>query len=72
MYIGEMILLHGHLYRFGTGFFYDGLPAVTLAPVDLLVILASSGLMLLLLLRIAGSSGNTSAKASATAPQNGI
>ncbi len=41
MYIGEMILLHGHLYRFGTGFFFEGLPGIILAPVDTLVILAS-------------------------------
>ena len=36
-----MILLHGHLYRFGTGFFFEGLPGIILAPVDTLVILAS-------------------------------
>lgn len=39
MYIGEMILLSGHLYRFGTGFFFQGLPAIVLAPVDICVIL---------------------------------
>lgn len=39
MYIGEMILLSGHLYRFGAGFFFDGLPAIVLAPVDIIVIL---------------------------------
>ena len=49
MYLGEMILLHGHLYRFGSGFFFDGLPAIVLAPVDLLVILASGTLMYLLM-----------------------
>ena len=49
MYIGEMILLHGHLYRFGSGFFFDGLPGIVLAPVDLLVILASGVLMHLLM-----------------------
>ncbi|MBP0967020.1 MAG: hypothetical protein J5722_05255 [Oscillospiraceae bacterium] len=49
MYIGEMILLHGHLYRFGEGFFFDGLPAIVLAPVDLLVILASGIIMYLLM-----------------------
>ena len=69
MYIGEMILLHGHLYRFGTGFFFDALPAVVLAPVDLLVVLASGGLTLLLML-FAGKSGNPPANVSA-APQNG-
>lgn len=41
MYIGEMILLHGNLYRFGEGFFFDGLPGIVLAPVDILVILLS-------------------------------
>ncbi len=39
MYIGEMILLSGHLYRFGTGFFFRGLPLIVLAPVDIFVIL---------------------------------
>lgn len=47
MYVGEMILLHGHLYRFGTGLFFDGLPAIVLAPVDLPVILAAGGITLL-------------------------
>lgn len=41
MYIGEMILLQGHLYRFGSGFLFKGLGAIVLAPVDLLVILIS-------------------------------
>ena len=49
MYVGEMILLHGHLYRFGTGLFFDGLPDIVLAPVDLLVILAAGGITLLLM-----------------------
>lgn len=41
MYIGEMVLLSGHLYRFGSGFFFDGLGDFVFAPVDLLVILLS-------------------------------
>ena len=41
MYIGEMILLSGHLYRFGDGFFFAGIPGIVLAPVDLVVIIAS-------------------------------
>ena len=41
MYIGEMILLSGNLYRFGSGFFFYGLGAIVLAPVDILIILAS-------------------------------
>ncbi len=43
MYVGELILLHGNLYRFGTGFLFEGLPGIVLAPVDLLVILAAGG-----------------------------
>lgn len=39
MYIGELILLSGHLYRFGPGFFFRGLPMIVLAPVDICVIL---------------------------------
>ena len=41
MYIGEMILLSGHLYRFGEGFFFAGIPGIVLAPVDFVVILGS-------------------------------
>lgn len=41
MYIGEMILLSGHLYRFGDGFFFAGIPGIILAPVDIVVILGS-------------------------------
>lgn len=39
MYVGELLLLHGHLYRFGTGFLFEGLPLVVLAPIDLLIVL---------------------------------
>lgn len=38
MYFGEMILLSGHLYRFGKGFFFSGLPVIVLAPVDIFII----------------------------------
>lgn len=41
MYLGEMILLHGHLYRFGEGFLFDGLGIFVFAIVDLVVIAAS-------------------------------
>lgn len=41
MYIGEMIMLSGHLYRFGDGFFFAGIPGIVLAPVDIVVILGS-------------------------------
>lgn len=43
MYIGEMILLSGNLYRFGSGLFFDGMGDIVLAPADLLVILVSGG-----------------------------
>lgn len=41
MYIGEMILLNGHLYSLGAGFLFDGLPGIVFAPIDLLVVLLS-------------------------------
>ncbi len=41
MYIGEMILLSGHLYRFGSGFFFDSIPLIVLAPIDVVVIIDS-------------------------------
>ncbi len=44
MYAGELILLSGHLYRFGTGFFFEGLGALVLSPADLLIVLLSGGL----------------------------
>lgn len=43
MYIGEMILLNGHLYLFGNGFLFDSLPGIVLAPVDILIIAVSGG-----------------------------
>ena len=48
MYIGEMILLHGNLYRFGNDFFFEGFGGLVLTPADLLVILASGALTLLI------------------------
>ncbi len=48
MYVGEMILLSGNLYRFGSGFLFDGLPAIALAPIDILIILISGGATALL------------------------
>ena len=53
MYIGELILLSGHLYRFGNGFFFDGLGALVLAPIDLIVILLSGGITAVILKPIA-------------------
>jgi len=39
MYIGEMILLSGNLYRFGYGFFFDPIQWIVLAPIDIAVII---------------------------------
>lgn len=43
MYVGEMILLHGHLYSFGIGFLFDSIPGIVLAPIDLLIVAAAGG-----------------------------
>lgn len=40
-YIGEMVLLSGHLYHSGPVFLFGGLPAIVLAPVDILLIIVS-------------------------------
>ncbi len=39
MYAGEAAMMAGGLYRFGTGWFYERLGAIPLAPVDVLVVL---------------------------------
>lgn len=49
MYIGELILLSGHLYRFGTGFFFSGIPGIVLAPADIAIILLSGVVTALIL-----------------------
>ncbi len=44
MYVGEMVLLSGNLYRFGTGFFFERMVSwnwAAFAPADILVILLS-------------------------------
>ena len=41
MYVGEMMLLNGHLYRLGTGFIFNDIPGIVLAPIDLLIIIIS-------------------------------
>lgn len=48
MYIGEMILLNGHLYSFGNGFIFNSIPTIVLAPIDLLIIAASGGVTALI------------------------
>lgn len=57
MYIGEMILLHAHLYRFGTGFLFNGIPGVVLAPIDIIVIIAS-GVVTFMLMYIVTKKNN--------------
>lgn len=42
MYIGEMFLLNGHLYRFGSGVLFDGIFGIVLAPIDVFIIILSS------------------------------
>lgn len=53
MYIGEMVLLSGNLYRFGEGFFFDGIKGIVLAPVDIAVVLLSGTITSMIALSIA-------------------
>lgn len=39
MYVGEAVMMDGTLYRFGIGWFFAGIPGISVAIVDLLVIL---------------------------------
>ena len=48
MYIGEMILLNGHVYSLGSGFLFEGLPGIVFAPIDLLVVLLSGSVTALI------------------------
>ena len=48
MYIGEMILLNGNLYQFGSQVFFDEIGGLVFAPVDLLIILISGGITALI------------------------
>lgn len=48
MYAGEMILLSGNLYRFGSGVFFDGIGGIVLAPIDLVIIAASGAITLMI------------------------
>lgn len=48
MYVGELILLHGHLYRFGTALIFRGIPGIVFSFVDLLIIAAAGGITALL------------------------
>ncbi len=44
MYIGEMILLSGNLYRFGEGFFFEPLGVLVLAPIDIVIVIAAGAI----------------------------
>ena len=48
MYIGEMILLNGNLYRFGSGILFHGIPGIVLAPADILIVILSGCLTALI------------------------
>lgn len=52
MYIGEMFLLNGHLYRFGSGLFFRGLSKMVLAPIDIIIIIAAGAITALTCLLI--------------------
>lgn len=41
MYVGEMIILNGYLYSYGTGFLFESIPGIGLAPVDILIVILS-------------------------------
>ena len=49
MYVGEMILLSGNLYRFGTGFMFYELGSIGFAPIDILIILLSGAVTAVLM-----------------------
>jgi hypothetical protein len=49
MYIGEALMMQGNLYRFGTGWFFDGLCGLVLAPADILIILLAGAATWLIL-----------------------
>lgn len=41
MYLGEMFLLNGHLYSFGTGFVFESIPGIIFAPMDIIIVFTS-------------------------------
>lgn len=41
MYVGEMILLNGHLYIYGSGFMFRSISGIVLSPFDIFVIVIS-------------------------------
>lgn len=57
MYIGEMILLNGHLYRLGPGVFFGPIPGIVLSGFDLTVIVATGLLTALISFLLNRTSG---------------
>jgi len=57
MYIGEMVMMGGALYRFGRGFWFDRLRAVPLSFVDVMTILLSGAVTYFLLTAIRAKEG---------------
>ncbi len=55
MYIGEMILLNGRLYSFGTGFIFNSISGIVFAPIDLLIIVAAGCITALIFVLLNGS-----------------
>lgn len=64
MYIGEMILLSGNLYRFGDGWWSAGLGGLVLAPVDLLIVIASGVVTALICFGIGCTTNHTTQRLS--------
>ena len=58
MYIGEMILLNGHLYSFGDGFIFNSIPGIVLAPADLMIVAVSGCITALIFARLNRSKSN--------------
>ena len=44
MYVGELILLQGNLYRFGKGMIFEGIGSLVVAPVDIAVVILSGAI----------------------------
>ncbi len=52
MYVGEMFLLSGHLYRYGVGFMFEGIAGIVLAPIDILIIVLAGMLNAIIMLML--------------------
>ncbi|MBQ2767808.1 MAG: hypothetical protein IJF49_07005 [Clostridia bacterium] len=58
MYVGEMVLLSGNLYRFGEGWFFSAIGGIVLAPIDLVIVLMSGGVTALAAFMMARKRGD--------------